>query len=242
MDLLAGADQLPDENADRAELLNKWKDKSAEELLKAKIDSDLYIRTLERQKDELREDYLKQREELLAKAKFEEYLDRMEKTSNPDFQAPPAAKEVESPKLDLKELEGIVKKEIQETRIRERQEANFKMVQDKLKEHFGNNYASAIESTGLSGTRLGELAMESPEAVYRLMGVTGSAPKESFQAPPRSGQRSDNFAPRGQVKRDYAFYQEMKKTNPKMALDPKIAVQMHNDVIEMGEAAFYGPN
>jgi hypothetical protein len=31
----------------------------------------------------------------------------------------------------------------------------------------------------------------------------------------------------------------MKKTNPKLYLDPKIAVQMHNDAIELGDA-FYG--
>ena len=39
---------------ERDEITAKWKDKPQDELLKAKVESDLYIKTLERQKDELR--------------------------------------------------------------------------------------------------------------------------------------------------------------------------------------------
>src|SRR5437868_7137835 len=101
------ADQQVNE---RDELTAKWKDKPLEELLKAKVESDLYIKTLKKQKDELRADYLSQREELLAKAKLEELIDRFEKK---DLQvAPPEANEVESPKYDPKEVENIVLKQI----------------------------------------------------------------------------------------------------------------------------------
>ncbi len=95
---------------ERDEILAKWKDKPLEELLKAKVESDLYIKTLEKQKDELRDDYLKQREELLAKAKFEELIDRYEKA--PKEQVANPANE-ESLKYDPKQVEDIVLKKIQ---------------------------------------------------------------------------------------------------------------------------------
>src|SRR5882762_396010 len=94
------ADQQKNE---RDEIAAKWKDKPLEELLKAKIDSDLYIKTIERQKDEMRDDLLKTREELLTKAKFEDYIDQMKNTNNLQV-APPLANE-ESHKYDPKEIE-----------------------------------------------------------------------------------------------------------------------------------------
>ncbi len=61
------ADSLLDEvdhtQNDRDELLNKWKDKSKEELLAAKVESDLFIKTQNARFDNIREDYLKLREE-----------------------------------------------------------------------------------------------------------------------------------------------------------------------------------
>lgn len=237
MNLLDGADQQTNE---RDEILSKWKDKSKEEILEAKINSDLYIKTIEKQKDEMRDDLLSTREELLAKAKWEDMIDQHQKNLTNDFQAAPLAKEAESPKIDTKEFQDLIKKEIAETRLRDKQEANYKLVENKLKEHFGNNYQTVLKDTGLSGSRITEIAMESPEALYRLVGITENAQRESFQAPPRSNQRNDSFAPRGPTKRDYTYYQELKKSNPKLYLDPKIAVQMHNDVLEMGEVAFYG--
>jgi len=238
MNLLDGADQ-PDE---RAEILNKWKDKPLEELLKAKVESDLYIKTLEKQKDELRDDYLKQREELLAKAKFEELIDRYEKAPRETPVANTPANE-ESHKYDPKAIEDLIENKIKQTKVVERETENFRKVQDKLKERYGDNYTTILKeqqsTLGLSTDDVNALAKKSPEAFFRIMDLNKQS-EGSFQTPPRSGQRNDNFAPKGQTKRDYNYYQELKKANPKLYLDKQIAVQMHNDVISMGEAAFYG--
>lgn len=230
----------PDQTADaeRQEILAKWKDKPAEELLKAKVESDLYIKTLEKQKDELRNDYLKQREELLAKAKFEELIDRFEKAPKELASSDTLAKEVESPKYDPKEIESLVLNKIQENKVLEKQTANFNEVQNRLKERYGNSYLSILReqqnSLGLSDTDVNDLAKKSPEAFFRIMGLNQE--REQFQAPPRSGQRNDNFAPTGQKKRTWSYYQELKKSNYKLYSDPKTQVQMHKDAAELGSA------
>lgn len=223
------------EASQRAELEAKWKDKSADEVLKAKIDSDLYIKTLERQKDELRKDYLEQREELLSKAKFEDLLTKLQAENNSG--TIPEVKEVESQPEPI-DIDKKIRDALAENRQLERQTANALQVQTRLRERFGNTYQDVLRDTGLSPKQINEIAAESPEAIYRLVGMD-SAPKESFQSPVRSSQRNDTFAPRGQTKRDWNYYQELKKTNPKIYLDPKLSVQMHNDAMEQGDA-FYG--
>lgn len=241
MNLLDGTDQ-PSETNEREELLNKWKDKSKEELLEAKINSDLYIKTIERQKDDIKEDYLKQREELLARDNLKELRDQLNatKSSSDITKAEDGNRE---PKYDPKEIELLISNKIKETKIVEKQAENFSQVQNKLQEKYGNNYRAVLKeqqsTLGLSDEDVNNLAMKSPSAFFKLMGLDAQK-TESFQTPPRSNQRNDNFAPKGETKRDWAYYQELKKTNPTLYLDRKIAIQMHNDVMEMGEARFYG--
>ena len=226
---------------ERDEFTAKWKDKPHDELLKAKVDSDIYIKTLERQKDELRNDYIAQREELLAKAKFEDLVDRLQ---NPDRQVtPPIVNDTEKPPMDLKEIEAMVLNKIKENKLTEKQNDNFTQVQNKLQERFGTTYHGVLKeqqnTLGLTDDDVNALAKKSPEAFFRIMGLNEQPRTESFQTPPRSAQRADSFAPKGQTKRDWNYYQELKKAQPLIYLDPKISVQMHNDAVAQGEA-FYG--
>lgn len=236
MNLLEGADQLPD---DRLELLNKWKDKPAEDVLKAKIEADLHIKSLEREKAELREMYLSQREELLAKAKFEEYIDQMRTPNNQNLQvANTPAKEVDSPKYDPAEIEKMFDRKLSDFEKLKQETENFSKVQTKLKERYGDSYVSVLKdqqsALGLSQDDVNALAKKSPEAFFRIMDLNEQ--QSSFQAPPRSGQRNDNFSPKGSPKRDWNYYQELKKTNPMMYLDPKISLQMEKDAQALGPA------
>lgn len=234
-DLFAAVDHT---QTDRDEILNKWKDKPAEELLKAKVESDLYIKTLEKQKDELRADYLKQREELLAKAKFEELIDRYEKAPKDMQVAPPPANDDISPKFDPKQLEEMVTKKISESKVLEKETTNFNAVQQKLQERFGDKFLSVLNeqqnTLGLSREDVNALARSrSPDAFFRIMELN-QQPDSNFQSPPRSGLRNDSFAPTGGPKRTWSYYQNLKKTNYELYSNPKTQVQMHKDAAELG--------
>lgn len=219
------------EASEREELLAKWKDKSKEELLEAKINSDLFVKTLTKRQDDISRDYLETKKQLEAQASLQELVDRLNQKTTSNSELPPANEGTES-QFKPEDIQKQVREMYEATRRQERAEANALLVQTKLKERFGNSYQAVLRETGLSDTRINELASESPEAVFRLVGLNDA--RESFQAPPRSNQRSDNFAPKGQTKRDWNYYMELKKTNPKMYLDPKIANQMHNDAIALG--------
>lgn len=230
MNLFEDAPVDHNEASEREELLNKWKDKSKEEILEAKINSDLFVKTLTKRQDDISKDYLEAKKQLDAQASLQELVDRLNAKPPSNSDLPPANEESHKPEpVDFKKEFNEL---YQKTRQEERQATNAKMVHDKLKERFGNGYQAILRETGLSDNKIQELAQEAPEAIFRLVGL--NSPKENFQAPPRSAQRNDSFAPKGAAKRDWNYYQEMKKINPLIYLDPKIANQMHADAIALG--------
>lgn len=234
MDLLSG-----DDHTARDELLAKWKDKTKEELLEAKINSDLYVNTLTKRQDDISKDYLEARKQLDAQASLQELVDRL--NAKTESSSTPTIANEESHKYDPKEVETLVLNKIKQNKLDEKEVSNFSVVETKLKERYGDNYRSVLKEQqsqlGLSTDDVNALAKKSPEAFFRVMGLDQQK-QESFQTPPRSAQRNDQFSPKGQPKRDWNYYQELKKTNPTLYLDRKIAIDMHNDAMEQGEA-FY---
>ena len=80
------------------------------------------------------------------------------------------------------------------------------------------------------------LAKRSPKTLAKVLGIeVENREKAVFQSPPVSQRRSDTFKPAVQ-KRTWSWYQEQKKSNPRIFLDPKIAIQMHDDHIALGSA------
>lgn len=237
-DLFEPSNDLAQNNL-RDELLNKWKDRPLPEVLEAKINADLHIKTLEKNNAEMRQMYLDAKEELTAKAKWDDYFDRLKSPSEPPV-APPPANEVKEPKMDIMDYKKVASETFQELEAQKRETENAKRVQNKLIEKYGENYVTLLKdqqaNLGLSSDEINSLAKKSPEALFRMLGLNDT-PKNDYVTPPRGSQRNDNFAPRTQ-RRDYAYYQEMKKTNPRLYLDPKIQNQMELDATEMGMSFF----
>jgi len=119
-----------------------------------------------------------------------------------------------------------------------KQQENLSLVQAKLKEHFGEEYQSVykqrLDNLGLSREYADELAKTHPQVFLKTFELDATKNVNTTTLP-RSQQRPNSFSP-SSPKRDWNYYQEMKKANPKMYLDPKIAVQMHDDAIALGDA------
>lgn len=217
----------------------KWQEKFPDapaELIEAKAHSDYHIKTVEANNAELRQMYQEAKDELTAKAKWDEYFDRLNSNKpQSDLVAPPSANERTEP-MDLLKIEELVQKKIQETENQKRETENFKKVQSKLQERFGSNYAEALQeqqsTLGLSKEEINSLAKKSPEAFFRVLGLNDQQ-AEGFVTPPRNNQRNNSFAPKVE-RRDYNYYQNLKNSQPKLYLDPKIQVQMEKDALAMG--------
>jgi hypothetical protein len=215
--------------------------KTPEELARGKAESDAYIKTLERGRDELRQDYLKMREESVARAKLEDLIGQLE--SKQQQPTPPAntqnAGENIQPQWDSKQIESLVSSKIQEHELTRKQEQNFNTVRSKLQERYGNNYQAIlkqqIDGLGLTEDFINTLARQHPTVLFKTLDLDSPARTENFQTPPRPGSPSTSFNPQGPKERTWSYYQELKKANPKAYYDPKTQVQMHHDAIELKE-------
>jgi len=240
------ADSLIDDNntntvdlaAEREALRNKWKAKTPEEILEAKVESDLYIKTQNARMDEIRNDYLRLREEAQAKASLQDLIDRHEKSLvNPDT-TPPNQGEQNQPSLKFEEIEHLLEQKISQRELQNKQAQNFSLVKTKLKEQFGDNATAALkqrmDTLGLDQQFTDDLAKNHPHVFFKTFGLDEAPRQEGYNPPPRSQQRPDRFAPQA-PKRDWNYYQELNKRDPRAYLDPKIAIQMHNDAIALGK-------
>ncbi len=214
--------------------------KTPEELALGKARSDLYIRDLERQKDELRADYERLHDEYKTGPKLQEILDQLTEQRLASSESPQANEVIENqPAYDPKQIESLVSSKISEYEMTKKQQENFNVVKGKLQERYGDSYHNVLKEQinrlGLTDEDVNTLAKKSPDAFFRLVGLDQPVSKDNFQAPPRSNQRSDNFSPTSS-KRTWAYYQKMRTESPKVYNDPKTQVQMHKDYIELGTA------
>lgn len=215
--------------------------KDGDTLAKAKEDSDLYVKTLERQKDELRADNLKMREQIVTKANLEELIAQLEAKQKQSPAITPNANDanIQKPTFDPNELKTLVRDELKTIGLTERQEQNFNLVKNKLIEKFGDNFQASLkqhtEVLGMTDEQVNRMARETPQALLRAIGVDAPTTSPTFQAPPRSGVRNDSFTPSVQQDHTWSWWQNLKKTDYKTYSDPKSQVQMHNDAIRLGE-------
>lgn len=226
----------PDQADERSAIIAKWKDKPAEELLSAKAESDLYIKTLERQKDEQRNDLLRLTEELNKRNNLADLIDQLNKhqTSLP----PQTPSENTEKTVSPDEIEQRILSKIEMNKLREIQDKNLTQVQNKLRERFGQHTAEILreqtQTLGLTEEYVNNLAKTSPEAFFRLMGLDQTRDTTNI-APPRSERRNDSFIPKTQ-KRTWSWYQDLKVKNPAEYWAPKTQLQMHKDAETLGAA------
>lgn len=227
----------------KAAIIDKWKDKPIEDLLNAKAESDLYIETLTRRQDEINKDYRRVLEESKTlqresntEARLQELKDLLEATQNRQ-DTNTNVNDLERKPYDPNELKSLITNTIREDEAARKASDNFNTVQKRLKEQFGNDYTEILQkqmdNLGLDADYISNLARKSPAAFFNTMGLNQQS-KDDYLAPPRS-QRNDSFAPQGQKKRTWSYYQEMKKTNPDLYLNSKIANQMHDDMVTLGD-------
>ena len=212
--------------------------KTPEELARGKYESDTYIKFLERGRDELRNDYLKLRDEYNSRAKLEELIDQLKQQQLASNENTQTVNEDNQPKFDPSQIESLVSSKIQEHELTKRQQENFNLVKDKLQQRYGSKYQDVVSrqiaDLGITEADLNDMARKQPKVLIRTLGLDQEPARETFQGPPRSNQRSDSFAPTVQ-KRTWAYYEKMRKDEPKRYYDAKTQVQMHQDMANLGE-------
>jgi|SRR5580765_3979385 len=215
--------------------------KDAKELAKSKFLGDLYIKDIVRQKDELANSYVELKAQYDAQAKLVDLVDRIgEKRTNSDDTLNITKNEPVNKSVDLEDLDKRFEQLLTKREKAAIEAENLKKSQKMLREGLGDNYVNVIRSRisdlDLTEDDVNSLAKRSPKTLAKVLGIeVENREKAVFQSPPVSQRRSDTFKPAVQ-KRTWSWYQEQKKSNPRIFLDPKIAIQMHDDHIALGSA------
>jgi hypothetical protein len=207
------------------------RDEALQEVAKGKFKSDEYIRLKNAQYDSLFEAYNELMEQNKTRASLEDLLkqkdDLASRQSTPSNEEP-------RPTAKPEDIRNLVTEEVTKIRRQDQERANFDLVRTKLQEQFGENYAPAVRKRitdlGLTPERFNQWAKEAPQAVLNALGATETK-GETFQAPPQTNR---TFKPVTEQKRKWSYYQELKKTNPKLYHDPKIMNQMLQDAEALG--------
>lgn len=222
-----------------AELVGEGKKfKDAEALARGKYEADRFIEIKNKQFDDLREDYLRLMDESKNRAKLEDLITQLEgkQIVDPEPQKPMIPNE---PTLKPEDIESLVDKRITETERARQQQSNFNVVKAKLEERFGDNYAShvreRVKELGLTADELNDLARRSPNAAINALGL--NAQPSGFQNQPVS---SVTRKPAQGSQKTWQYYQEMKRTNPKLYTDPKITNEMIQQAETLGDAFYDG--
>lgn len=220
----------------------KFKDDEA--LARGKYEADNMIEVLKRQQDELRADYLKLRNEAEQRARLEEIVARLEGNNSnqsniqQNMNSNNPENNVQQPSFKPEEIESLVSKKLQEFETSRKEQQNFALAQTKLKETLGDNYQNVLKERigdlGLTEDYVNDLARKAPNALIKLLAPAEQ--QESFQTPPRSNAKPEQFAPRGAEKRTWSYYQKLKTTDPKKYYNPQTNVEMLNDMMTLGDS------
>lgn len=204
-------------------------------LARGKFEGDLYIDHFKGRHDELRQDYLKLREENVSGPKLKEALDLyMQELRQSQTSQLPSANEDKSV-LDETKVADMVKTHLAANKQLDREEANAAKVESKLQEVYGPNYkqtvSQQISQLGMTVDFFNDMARKYPDALTRTLGIDGANARETFQSPPTSTQRLDQP---NAGNRTWSYYEKMRKTDPVRYREPKTQDQLFKDAATLG--------
>lgn len=233
----------PDKNYLEELVGENRKFKTVEALAKGKAESDAYIRKLQTELAELRQALQAKDQDLATRIKYEDFLRRLGQATgspgNADVTSPekgePAPTKVEA-KLPEEVIETTVESVLAKREQKRAQEANLSQVVSALRETFGDNYKHRVQQQaqrlGVDITTLTDIAARSPEAFYTLMEMKS---RETFSPPPRS----QVSLPRTESKKNFAYYQKMRKEKGELwYFTPAVQQEIWEEAKRQGES-FY---
>jgi hypothetical protein len=207
------------------------------DMAKSKWHADKTLELSHKRMDELRQEYLKEREQNITRAQLEELIEKFAKqplASN----ANPIVNEEKLPVFNPQDLEGLVASNYEKMREKERQDNNYKSVEDKARERYGANFRQKLAETmndlGLTPAELESMARSNPKVFIKTFGLDAQPinNNNNFQAPPRSG---TPFQPTSGNHKTWSYYETLKKTKPEEYFSQKTQNQMMNDYEALGD-------
>lgn len=211
-----------------------WKD--PEVLAKGKLEADGYIKTLEDQLAQMREDMKKQDyqaqilEQLQNKATESTAVNNEVPNNNGDINTQNTTAAV-----DEATLKSLVEQTLTQREKDNTVQQNLSQVDKELESSFGTEAAATVQKKaqelGMSMDRLRDIAAESPSAFFTLIGQ----PQKTFSPMVQGSVRTEGVNMQASTERDWSYYQKLRRENRNLYYSPKVQQQMFQDKARLGE-------
>lgn len=205
---------------------------TAEDAQKKIENADTHIKTIEEENADLRK-------------KVDEYMEALAKTQ--ELKEPEPAKpentEPKTPGISAEEIAKIVQAQLAERETASTAEKNINAVKATMLERYGNQqsaneeFAQKAKEMGLTTDEALDLAKRSPKVVLSWFGdVSTPTPSHS------TGHNTQSVAgtTRGPKEGTWAWWQEIRKNDPKTYNSPSMARKRMQDAERLGKEGFFG--
>lgn len=212
---------------------DNWKD--PEVLAKGKLEADAYIKQLEDQTKQFREDLAKQdyAKQLLEQLQTKATESAPVKAGEPKDTNSGAHTDGETkPKDDLKSLVSEALSNLEREKI---VQTNVDLVNQELEKTYGTEAAAKVQQKaqelGMSLAELQDIASKSPQAFFTLIGEA----KKELPNLVKGSIRTDAANLTNTSERNWNYYQELRRKNKSLYFDPKTQQQMFEDRRRLGK-------
>ena len=211
-----------------------WSD--PEVLAKGKLEADGYISNLENQLTELREelkkqDYSKTLLDQLQEQAADPTTAKLEEPSNNSS----TNSQNTTASLSEDDLKSLVEKTLTEREKGTALANNLSLVDQELEKSFGTEaktkVANKAKELGMSMERMREIAAESPQAFFSLIGE----PEKTFSPMVQGSVRTEGVNMQNSTERDFSYYQKLRRENRNLYYSAKTQQQMFQDKDRLGE-------
>jgi hypothetical protein len=173
------------------------------------------------------------REELAAKVKMEDFMDRMNTITTR-----PAEKEDTKPQVtEGQDIDAVLDQKLKQFEARQQLQKNLDFVRTELERQMGKGYKQRLrafaENLGLDDTFVNTMAAERPQAFLKMV---GAVKEESLITPPTGSSRPQTSA--GSGVRNKKYYDDLRKKDSTRYFSVGVQQQMWKDIDEMGESYF----
>jgi len=214
---------------------DNWKD--PEVLAKGKIEADSHIEQLERQLLEMKEDLGKQdySKQLLEELQNKAADPTTANTAMPNNNNGGTVQENTNSNVSEADLKSLVEKTLSERDRESVIKKNLSLVDQELENSFGtealNRVKEKSKELGISMQRLQEVAAESPNAFFSLIGE----PKKDFKPMVQGSVRTESVNMQSSSERNWKYYQNLRRENRNLYYSPKVQQQILQDKQRLGE-------
>lgn len=181
--------------------------------------------------------------ELQTRMSLEEFLTRNEAPVStppvtPAAGTPPVS--VNAQTISPDDIQKLINETLTKEQTKALQANNISQTQKELQKLWGSEYLSKLQrkssELGLDEKAVNSLAANNPKAFMAMMGAPSAPSFNPNASLPPVTNRSVNETSNG--KRNAAYYNNLKKNNPKEYFSAKVVAQRHKDALELREAFF----